>query len=236
MYYTDVLHLIEVEKGGETVATWYADPIWQKCKGKVTDKESALRLSRVMRDNRNVAMMLLADFIDRNEFLFSLHSSIWSMPTMTMTSFLNDKISHQIVTVDFSQKASTLRYVNIQKTRKIRVAFSSLSEYAKKENRNGYTYTNAKIEALKKQAFIILSNINSNMKKLNASLIAALSDEERIDAEIEAFLSSVDYTALKRTQEFIDVKELLKQIMELVAQELSSNWDDPRYSRETADE
>ena len=39
MYYTDVLHLIKVEKGGETVATWYADLIWQKCKGKVTDKE-----------------------------------------------------------------------------------------------------------------------------------------------------------------------------------------------------
>ena len=74
------------------------------------------------------------------------------------------------------------------------------------------------------------------MKTLNASLTAALSDEERVDAEIEAFLSAVDYTALKRTQEFIDVKELLKQIMELVAQELSSNWDDPRYSRETADE
>ena len=237
MYYTDVLHLIEVEKGGETVATWYADPIWQKCKGKVTDKESALRLSRVMRDNRNVAMMLLADFIDRNEFLF-----LFTLLNLEYADYDYDiipgttKISHQIVTVDFSQKASTLRYVNIQKTRKIRVAFSSLSEYAKKENRNGYTYTNAKIEALKKQAFIILSNINSNMKKLNASLIAALSDEERIDAEIEAFLSSVDYTALKRTQEFIDVKELLKQIMELVAQELSSNWDDPRYSRETADE
>ena len=25
--------MIEVEKTGETVATWYADPIWQKCKG-----------------------------------------------------------------------------------------------------------------------------------------------------------------------------------------------------------
>lgn len=49
-------------------------------------------------------------------------------------------------------------------------------------------------------------------------------------------LSNINYTALKRTQEFVDVKELLKQIMELVAQELSSNWDDPRYSRETADE
>ena len=74
------------------------------------------------------------------------------------------------------------------------------------------------------------------MKKLNASLIAALSDEERIDAEIEAFLSTVDYAALKHTRGFIDVRELLKQIMELVAQELSSHWDDPRYSRETADE
>lgn len=237
MYYTDVLHLIEVEEDGKTVATWYADPIWQKCKGKVTDKESALRLSRVMRDNRNVAMMLLADFIDRNEFLF-----LFTLLNLEYADYDYDiipgttKISHQIVTVDFSRKASTLRYVNIQKTRKIRVAFYSLSEYAKKENRNGYTYTNSKIEALKKQAFIILSNISSNMKTLNASLIAALSDEERVDAEIEAFLSAVDYTALKRTQEFIDVKELLKQIMELVAQELSSNWDDPRYSRETADE
>jgi Alw26I/Eco31I/Esp3I family type II restriction endonuclease len=237
MYHTDVLHLIEVEKDGETVATWYADPIWQKCKGKVTDKESALRLSRVMRDNRNVAMMLLADFIDRNEFLF-----LFTLLNLEYADYGYDiipgttKINHQIVTVDFSRKESTLRYVNIQKTRKIRVAFSSLSEYAMKENRNGYTYTNAKIEALKKQAFSILSNINSNMKKLNAVLIAALSDEERVDAEIEAFLSTVDYSALKHTREFIDVKELLKQIMELVAQELSSNWDDPRYSREAADE
>lgn len=74
------------------------------------------------------------------------------------------------------------------------------------------------------------------MKKLNETLIAALSDEDRIDAEIEAFLSTVDYTPLKNMREFIEVKELLKQIMELVAQELSSNWDDPRYSRETADE
>jgi hypothetical protein len=57
-----------------------------------------------------------------------------------------------------------------------------------------------------------------------------------VDAELEAFLSSVDYPALKSTQEFIEVKNILTQIMELVAAELSSNWDDPRYSRETVDE
>lgn len=138
--------------------------------------------------------------------------------------------------MDFSRKASSLRYVNIQKTRKIRVAFSSLSEYAKKENRNGYTYTNAEIESLKKQAFSILSNLNSSMKKLNSALIAALSDEDHMDAKIGTFLSTINYITLRNTQEFIDVKELLKKIMELVAQELSSNWDNPRYSRETTDE
>ena len=74
------------------------------------------------------------------------------------------------------------------------------------------------------------------MKKQNRTLIAALSDETRVDAELEAFLSSVDYNALRSTQEFIEVKIILTQIMELVATELSSNWDDPRYSRETVDE
>lgn len=237
MYYSDVCHLIEVEKQGETVATWYANPIWQKCKGKVPDKESALRLSRVMRDNRNIAMMLLANFIDRGEYLF-----LFTLLNLEYADYEYDivpgstKINNQIVTVDFWRKASTLRYVNIQKTRKIRVAFSSLSEYAKKENRNGYTYTNSQIEALKRRAFGVLSGIGNNLKNQNKALIAALSDETRVDAELEAFLSSVDYQSLKSTQEFIEVKKILTQIMEIVAAELSSNWDDPRYSRETVDE
>lgn len=237
MYYSDVLHLMEAEEAGETVATWYANSIWQKCRGRVTDRESALRLSRVMRDNRNAAMMLLADFLDRKEFLFLL-----SLLNLEYADYDYDiipgseKINHQIVTVDFSRKASTLRYVHIQKTRKIRVAFSSLSEYAKKENRNGYTYTNADIEWLKIQAFQILSNVSSTMKTLNETLIAALSDEERADAGIEAFLSAVDDAALKDTREFAEVKELLIRIMESVAEELASKWDDPRYSREPAEE
>ena len=104
MYYSDVLHLMEAEEAGETVATWYANSIWQKCRGRVTDRESALRLSRVMRDNRNAAMMLLADFLDRKEFLFLL-----SLLNLEYADYDYDiipgseKINHQIVTVDFSR-------------------------------------------------------------------------------------------------------------------------------------
>lgn len=236
MYYADVLHLIEVEKTGETVATWYANPIWQKCKGKVNDKESALRLSRVMRDNRNIAMMLLADFIDKGELLFLL-----TLLHLEYADYDYDiipgstRIQNQIVTVKFSQKASTLRYVSIQKTRKIRVAFSSLAEYARKENRNGYMYTNREIRELKATAFSLLSKVSASLKAYNRALIDALSDDGS-DADIEQFIASIDYHAIKQTPEYVEARRILVRIMELVAVELASNWDDPRYSREIADD
>ena len=237
MYYSDVCHLIEAENNGETVATWYANPIWQKCKNKVTDKESALRLSRVMRDNRNVAMMLLADFIDQKEYLF-----LFTLLNLEYADYEYDIIPsstcivNQIVTVGFAKKTSTLRYVNIQKTRKIRVAFSSLSEYSHKENRNGFTYTNAMIEALKKRAFLELSKVSADLMEKNRTLTSILSVDEVLDTEIEAFLSSINYAALKQTKEYFEAKKLLIQIMDEVSSALSSNWDDPRYSREIIDE
>ena len=236
MYYSDVRHLIKAEEAGETVATWYAIPIWRKCKEKVTNRESALKLSRVMRDNRNMAMMLLADFIDKDEYLFLL-----TLLNLEYADYDYDivpgsvRIHEQIITVDFSRKMSTLRYVNIQKTRKIRIAFFSLSEYAKKENRNGYTYTNPQIEELKKQAFNILADASSELKEQNRALISALSNKNHVDSSIGEFISAIDYNMLKQTKEFTDVKSLLLQIMELVAQELSSNWDDQRYSSEMLD-
>ena len=232
MYYSDVLHLMDVEKRGEAVATWYADPIWQRCKGNVVDKESALRLSRVMRDNRNIAMMLLSDFLDRREYLFLL-----TLLHLEYADYEYDiipesvRIDRHIVTVRFTRKESTLRYVSIQKARKIRVAFSSLAEYAGKENRNGYMYTNQEIAALKQRAFSILSCVPDAWKEANRALICALS-EDSADSEIEKFIASVHYEELKNAGAFVEAKGILVRIMEITADELASNWDDPRYSRE----
>ena len=236
MYYSDVLHLIEVEKSGESVATWYANSIWQKCKGKVFDRESALRLSRIMRDNRNIAMMLLSDFIDKEEFLFLLtllHLEYADYDYKIIPK--STKIHNQIVTVKFSRRASTLRYVSIQKTRKIRVAFSSLAEYARKSNRNGFMYSNEKIRDMKSRAFSLLLKAPEPLKTCNRALIAALADNGS-DADIEQFIASIDYHEVKRAPVYVEVRRILIDIMELVATELASNWNDPRYSREIADE
>lgn len=233
MYYSDIAHLITIEETGTVVATWYADPVWQKCKQKVSDKESALRLSRVMRDNRNVAMVLLADFLEKGEVLFLL--SLLNLDYADYDYEIvegSTKIQHQIVTVKFIRKNSTLKYVTIQKTRKIRVAFSSLLEYSKKENRNGYTYSSHAIESLKKKAFSTLSKVDDRLKTFNTRLLDILCDDENMDSKIEKFLTDINYQSLVNTAEFKTVKNILIQIMDLVSDELEAKWDDPRYARE----
>lgn len=235
MYFSDVQHLINIEQSDIEIVTWYAKPIWDNCKSQVTDKESALRLSRVMRDNRNVAMLLLHFFMENNEYLFLL-----SLLNLQYADFEYSiipesiKIHKQIVTVDFSQKTSTLKYVNIQKTRKIRVAFSALDEYSKKENRNGYVYTNTQIEDLKSEALKLLKSTDSFHVELNQQLISALSEDAPENA-IDSFLSKIDYNSISSYPVFTQVKNLLKQVMTLVAAELASKWDDPRYAREIDD-
>lgn len=236
MYYSDIKHLIKTEQLGEIVTTWYATSIWNRCKNLVSDKDSALRLSRIMRDNRNIAMMLLNDFIQHEEYLFLL--------TLLNLNYANYeyeilpesiKINNHIVSASFSKKESSLRYVNIQKTRKIRIAFTSLLEYANKSNRNSFLYSNSEIKKLKKKAFLTLSQVDEKLKSDNTLLIQALSKPSALDKNMEIFLSSIDTNSIGNNHLFIKVKEILIGIMDLVAEELADNWNSPRYSREIED-
>lgn len=233
MYFSDVLHLIAVEQTGETVTTWYATPVWNKCKSLVVDKETALRLSRVMRDNRSVAMMLLADLMTDGHYLLLL--TLLNLPFADYEYDILPEsvtINHQIVTARFSQKNSTLKYVDIQKRRKIRIAFTSLCEYAKKENRNSFQFTNQEIERKKTEIATLLRDTAPEYQLLNNQLAHAINSPEVYDAEINRFLSRLDYVALNSLPLFQKVRKLLAEIMELVAEELYTKWNDARYSRE----
>lgn len=233
LYFSDVQHLIAVESTGETVTTWYATPIWNLCKNKVTNAETALRLSKIMRDNRNIALMLLSKFMTSGECLFLL-----SLLNLQYADYQyqiipdSQEIYNHIVTVDFTYETSSLRYVTIQKRRKIRIAFESLSDYATKDNRNGFIYNSPTIEQLKSTIFDILSSVPQEYKILNSKLCSIISNPVISDNEIESFLNEVDYNKLLSLNEYVAAKEKLYEIMSLVAQELSNNWDSARYSRE----
>lgn len=233
LYFSDVQHLIAVESTGETVTTWYATPVWNLCKNKVTNAETALRLSKIMRDNRNIALMLLSKFMTSGECLFLL-----SLLNLQYADYQyqiipdSQEIYNHIVTVDFTYETSSLRYVTIQKRRKIRIAFESLSDYATKDNRNGFIYNSPTIEQLKSTIFDILSSVPQEHKILNSKLCSIISNPVISDNEIESFLNEVDYNKLLSLNEYVAAKEKLYEIMSLVAQELSNNWDSARYSRE----
>lgn len=233
LYFSDVQHLIAVESTGETVTTWYATPVWNLCKNKVTNTETALRLSKIMRDNRNIALMLLSKFMTSGECLFLL-----SLLNLQYADYQyqiipdSQEIYNHIVTVDFTYETSSLRYVTIQKRRKIRIAFESLSDYATKDNRNGFIYNSPTIEQLKSTIFDILSSVPQEYKILNSKLYSIISNPVISDNEIESFLNEVDYNKLLSLNEYVAAKEKLYEIMSLVAQELSNNWDSARYSRE----
>ena len=233
LYFSDVQHLIAVESTGETVTTWYATSVWNLCKNKVTNAETALRLSKIMRDNRNIALMLLSKFMTSGECLFLL-----SLLNLQYADYQyqiipdSQEIYNHIVTVDFTYETSSLRYVTIQKRRKIRIAFESLSDYATKDNRNCFIYNSPTIQQLKSTIFDILSSVPQEYKILNSKLCSIISNPVISDNEIESFLNEVDYNKLLSLNEYVAAKEKLYEIMSLVAQELSNNWDSARYSRE----
>ena len=233
LYFSDVKHLIAAESAGETVTTWYATPVWNLCKNKVTDAETALRLYRIMRDNRNIALILLSEFMTSGECLFLL-----SLLNLQYADYQyqivpnSQRINNHIVTVNFTYEKSSLRYVVIQKRRKIRIAFEALSDYAAKDNRNGFVYSTSAIEQLKSDIFNILHSVPQKYKILNTKLRSIVLNSVISDNAIESFLNDVDYNELLSLDEYIMAKEKLNEIMSLVACELTNNWNSARYSRE----
>ena len=66
----------------------------------------------------------------------------------------------------------------------------------------------------------------------NKDLKNAIFNEATTDADLESFLQNIDYAELLEVPQFKEVKNLLVEIMSIVADALSSKWDDPRYSRD----
>ena len=240
MYFTDVKYLLYCESKGETVISWYAKRVWDLLKNKVCNGDDALRLSRVMRDNRYNALKILSFFLKRKEFLFlytildlSYADYDYSIKAVQTSANPIDKAS-TIVTATFEKQKMILKYGLIQKARKVRIAFLALKSYSQKENRNGLDVsldTNSTIIA------DILTNLTVfNMEtNIDTSVLQKMYDEEQVsDEELKFFIENTPN--LSSNNHFITSFSLLKQIMNNIGDYLSSKWDDARYTRDFQDE
>jgi Alw26I/Eco31I/Esp3I family type II restriction endonuclease len=229
MYLSDVMNLIVSEENGAKVTSWYADSVWQRLKQRVSTKEDALRLSRIMRDNRFNALLLLGSFLEKEEYLF-----LYSLLNLEYAAYSYDinrvYVDSHIVTADFRRTISNLKYVHIQQARKVRVAFSSLGEYYRKERRNGLEISLPRIEALFDECIRVLEPLNTRYSAMKSSLARVLTKE---DASDEMYISVIQaMPALKDEPEIKQCKALAVEIMDTIAENLSSRWDDDRYIRD----
>ncbi|HFI0120506.1 TPA: Alw26I/Eco31I/Esp3I family type II restriction endonuclease [Streptococcus suis] len=229
MNLTDVEHLIEQEKKGINIVSWYAEPIWNLCKHKVTDSSTAVRLSRIMRDNRGIALSLINFVFEQGYPLFLLTLLNLEYADYTYAIIDYTVSEKNIITSRFNKKPSDLQYVTNQKVRKIRIAFESIVEYANKDNRNTLEINDSEIESLKSQLIKEISTLDFSLKEKNAELYTILTMGVDKDNALKSFITNYN------TQDIIAFQkgnELMIKIMEKVAKLLEKNWDSPRYSRE----
>ncbi len=134
MFHQDVLALLDREKSGERVASWHAQPLWDRCKNSVGNNDDALLLSKLMR-------------INQHHYLIHL-SEVWEAGAPdALLQFLNPE--QALCKVQFVElDCSTLKYEGIIRVKRndtyahskacrmVRIAFESLSDYMNKQKRN----------------------------------------------------------------------------------------------------
>jgi len=234
MFLSDVKHLRDIEKNGENVISWYAKDIWDMEKNKVDTNEKALRLSKILRDNRYTAMELLKRVMESGNYVF-LASFLGLKYADNNISFENLHVENNKTKYDkLISKPRTTKYAITQKIRRFKIGFETLSLYFEKENRNALLIWNDEIENKLMQLITLLngnktSEIGALDEKINNIFEKEVFFDEEIKEVIEKLPSNLEET-------FINEKKMLKEIMGEVAKCLNDKWEDDRYVRVTESE
>jgi Alw26I/Eco31I/Esp3I family type II restriction endonuclease len=145
MVLREVVHLREVEAKGESVISWHSKALWDLRKEEVLDDETALRLSKLLRDNRHTLMSILQRIADAEHFTF-LGTFLELEYAEQEVKFVNLRVENHITQLDqITYFPSVTKYADEQKARRCRVAFESLRNYFRKESRNTYVVTTPQI-------------------------------------------------------------------------------------------
>ena len=236
MTLNDVQHLKIVEANGEEVISWHSKALWDKCKGEVVNEETALRLSKLLRDNRHTVMNILKRMLENGHYVFlatylELDYANWNV------NFENLGIEDHMIYFDrLTRVHRGTKYSYEQKARRCRIAFESLVEYFQKQTRNTYIVSTEATETQIALALCELGNSPDTVLLLNERIGELLGNgnEDYVDNE---FRKIVDFIPSKLFEPpcFIRAKIHLIEVMRLVAEELSRLWNDDRYVRASED-
>ncbi len=232
MFYSDVLNLLRAEREGKQITSWYLSTLWRLANPLVIDNDTALRFSRILRDNRHNAMMVLADYMRAKQFLF-----LYTFLNLGYADFNYElekpEVANHIVKATFKRTPSDLKYVLEQKARVVRVAFSSLIEYSTKENRNALLINIEENTELFKESIYELRAADNEYQTYNNLLSCLLSRENVPEEELRALISTIPNLCLN--EKILFARKCIHKIMDNIAQHLYNMWENPRYSRDVVE-
>ena len=232
MFYSDVINLRRAEQDGKQIASWYSAELWRRINGNVTDSDTALRLCRILRDNRHNAMMILSEIMNAGHYL--LLYTFLNLGYADFTYMIKEySINNHIVTAMFVKTPSVLKYVLERKARYVRVSFSALSEYSNKENRNSLRINLDSSNELLANCFNELDRAGAEYAQYNSELSKLLESSNKSDAKLRQLISKIP--DLSNNKCIVVSRSYILQIMNNIAEYLSEKWDDLRYSRDLSD-
>ncbi|AMJ93606.1 hypothetical protein AVL56_04340 [Alteromonas stellipolaris] len=224
MTLSDVSHLIECEKNGVTVCSWYAKGVWNLLKEKVKDEETALRISKILRDNQRIAGKLLSLLKEKGNFAFLAYLLELKHADFDVKFENLRSVNYLTVFEQMLKVPRVAKYAEQQKARRLRVGFEALESYKNKGNRHYFEIKDNALEGSVEQITSELLKV-PEVCELNAEIEHALStlsesDLRSVSTKIPAKLAKFDYA-----------KSLLEECMDNIAISLSQMWDDDRYIR-----
>ncbi len=227
----DVNYLIECEREGVKVVSWYAKPIWDLCKANVDNEEKALRLSKIMRDNQRNAMWILCQLFDAGKFAFLTYLLELSYADRNVK--FENLTSKNFITnySNIIEKKRTTKYSSEQKARRLRIGFDSLRTYNKKNNRHSFIIEEEAVNTIINNAIFTLGDSFDDVDRKIHSILYP--DNSIIsDSSLREFVNNFP---VYKIDIFEEVKDILSSAMNHIAKHLSTMWDHPRYVREEFD-
>jgi Alw26I/Eco31I/Esp3I family type II restriction endonuclease len=236
MYASDVKFLVDVESSGESVISWFAQELWNLRKNSVSNSETGLRLSKLLRDNRHTYMSLLKSILDagHNTFLVSL-LSLEAADFDPEFKSLN-VVNHVTAYGSVLKKTRTTKYAIEQKARRIRIAFSSLNDYHKKENRSAFLISNQNSQKAFINGMQELKKLQIVTASIDKKIGALVGDVEVSESELRELTSSLQEIIAKNKSQIEAARNYFLKSMNAVGRELSGLWDTDRYVRTILDE
>jgi Alw26I/Eco31I/Esp3I family type II restriction endonuclease len=221
----DVQALLAAQAAGEQVISWHSQAVWEARKLSVVDDETALRLTKLLRDNRRSAMFILGQVAESGYFSFLctlLHLEKADADVQISESTVD---AGTVRATKIIRRPRNTRYSTIQKARRVRIAFDSLSSYTSKERRN---------------SFVVVPAIQGHLTRAERALSAQSAAVRELDRRIASALKSKSDGSLQRLVDaitdaddpaFARAFREIEEAMDAVGTELGKRWAGERYDR-----